>query len=63
MKVSKIEEFLSGIIKIHDEHEGVKNIHLNYIHNYHTAHDPHLNRCWKKFCLIVFESPHLRTEE
>lgn len=38
-------------------------MHLNYIHSYHTAHDPHLNRCWKKFCLIVFESPHLRNEE
>jgi len=63
MSVKKIESFLISIIKTHDEHEGKKNRHLNHIYLYHTNHDPHLTHCWKRFCLLVFDSPFLRKKE
>ena len=50
-------------MKTNDEHKGSKNRHSNDIYYFSHKNDPYLNHCWKKNCLIVFESNYFRTKE
>lgn len=58
--LKNMKQFLEGIIKASEHHDNVRNRHVSHVHAYTYNSDPNLNHCWKSYCLIIFDSPHLR---